>query len=107
MSAELKIQLRQMSPSAAEAVIGEHRVTIDRPSSKGGSDMGPMGGELFLAAIAGCFMSNLLAAIRTRRSAVRNVHIEVKGAVTGLPPVFRRWTLPSLPTPRTVKSWIA
>jgi hypothetical protein len=45
MSAELKIQLRQISPSAAEAVIGEHRVTIDRPSSKGGSDMGPMGGD--------------------------------------------------------------
>jgi hypothetical protein len=34
MSAELKIQLRQISPSAAEAVIGEHRVTIGRPSSR-------------------------------------------------------------------------
>ena len=61
MSVELKIQLSQISPSAAEAVIGEHRVTIDRPSSKGESGMGPMGGELFLAAVAGCFMSNLLA----------------------------------------------
>jgi hypothetical protein len=59
MSAELRIQLCQISPSAAEAVIGAHRVIVDRPSSKGGSDMGPMGGELFLAAIAGCFMSNL------------------------------------------------
>jgi putative redox protein len=88
MSAELKIQLRQISPSAAEAVIGEHRVTIDRPASKGGSGMGPMGGELFLAAVAGCFMSNLLAAIRTRQSAVRNVHIEVKGAVADLPARF-------------------
>jgi putative redox protein len=88
MSVELKIQLSQISPSAAEAVIGEHRVTIDRPSSKGGSGMGPMGGELFLAAVAGCFMSNLLAAIRTRQSAVRHVHIEVKGAVTGLPARF-------------------
>jgi putative redox protein len=88
MSAELTIQLRQISPSAAEAVIGEHRVTIDRPSGKGGSAMGPMGGELFLAAVAGCFMSNLLAAIRTRQSAVRNVHIEVKGAVADLPARF-------------------
>jgi putative redox protein len=88
MSAELKIQLRQISPSAAQAVIGEHRVTIDRPASKGGSGMGPMGGELFLAAVAGCFMSNLLAAIRTRQSAVRNVHIEVKGAVADLPARF-------------------
>ncbi len=88
MSSELKIHLRQISPSAAEAVIGVHRVTVDRPSSKGGSDMGPMGGELFLAAIAGCFMSNLLAAIRTRQSAVRNVHIAVKGAVADFPAHF-------------------
>jgi putative redox protein len=88
MPAELKIQLRQISPSASEAAIGEHRVTIDRPSSKGGSDMGPMGGELFLAAVAGCFMSNLLAAIRARESAVRNVHIEVKGAVADSPARF-------------------
>ena len=88
MSAELKIQLRQISPSTAEAVIGEHRVTIDRPASKGGSGMGPMGGELFLAAVAGCFMSNLLAAIRTRQSAVRNVYIDVKGTVADLPARF-------------------
>ena len=33
-------------------------------------------------------MSNLLAAIRTRQSAVRNVHIEVKGAVADLPARF-------------------
>lgn len=88
MSAELKIQLRQISPCAAEAVIGAHRVIVDRPCSKGGSDMGPMGGELFLAAIAGCFMSNLLAAIRTRQSAVRDVYIEVKGTVVELPARF-------------------
>ena len=88
MSTELNIQLRQISSSAAEAVIGDHRVIIDRPSSKGGSAMGPMGGELFLAAVAGCFMSNLLAAIRARQSAVRDVHIEAKGTVTGIPACF-------------------
>src|SRR5260370_27687185 len=88
MSAELRIQLCQISPCAAEAVIGAHRVIVDRPSSKGGSDMGPLGGEFFLAAIAGCFMSNLLAAIRTRQSAVCNVHISVQGAAPGFPAPF-------------------
>jgi putative redox protein len=88
MPGELRIQLRQISPSASEAVIGEHCVTIDRPSTKGGSGLGPMGGELFLAALGGCFMSNLLAAIRARESGVRNVHIEVKGSVADSPARF-------------------
>jgi putative redox protein len=88
MPGDLRIQLRQISPSASEAVIGEHRVTIDRPSTKGGSGLGPMGGELFLAALGGCFMSNLLAAIRARESGVRNVHIEVKGSVVDSPARF-------------------
>jgi len=88
MPGELKIQLRQISPSASEAVMGEHRVTIDRPSAKGGSNMGPMGGELFLAAVGGCFMSNLLAAIRARGPEVRNVHIEVNGALADSPARF-------------------
>jgi putative redox protein len=86
--AELKIQIRQVSPSAAEAAIGEHRVTIDRPVAKGGSNMGPMGGELFLAAAGGCFMSNLLAAIRARESAVRSVQVEVTGTIVDSPARF-------------------
>src|SRR5580658_3830320 len=88
MPDQMKVQLHQISVSACEAEFREHRVTIDRPSSKGGSDMGPMGGELFLAAVGGCFMSNLLAAIRARESKVGNVHIEVSGAVADSPARF-------------------
>jgi putative redox protein len=85
---KLTILLHQISPSAAEVLIGEHRVTVDRPAALGGSNMGPMGGELFLAAVGGCFMSNLLAAIRARESGVRNVHIEVSGTVMASPARF-------------------
>ena len=88
MAGELKIQIRQISPSASEAAIGEHRVTIDRPTAKGGSNMGPMGGELFLAAVGGCFMSNLLAAIRARELAVGSVHVEVTGTIVDSPARF-------------------
>jgi organic hydroperoxide reductase OsmC/OhrA len=35
-----------------------------------------MGGELFLAAVGGCFMSNLLAAINARESDVSDVRTE-------------------------------
>jgi putative redox protein len=61
---------------------------IDRPQDKGGADLGPMGGELFLASIGGCFMSNLLAAIKARESDVSNVQTEVIGTITDSPARF-------------------
>jgi putative redox protein len=82
------IHVRQTSPSASEAIIRGHRIAIDRPVEKGGTDKGPMGGELFLAAIGGCFMSNLLAAIKTREARVSDVHTEVIGTPEGTPPRF-------------------
>src|SRR6185436_6930055 len=85
MAGEIRIQLRQVSVSTTEATMGTHQVLIDRPASKGGADMGPMGGELFLAGVGGCFMSNLLAAIRARDSRVSDVHIEVIGRITDNP----------------------
>ena len=88
MAGEIRIQLRQVSVSTTEATMGTHQVLIDRPASKGGADMGPMGGELFLAAVGGCFMSNLLAAIRARDSKVSDVHIEVIGKIADNPTRF-------------------
>ena len=42
---DITITIRQISAAASEAAIRQHRVLIDRPVAKGGSDMGPMGGE--------------------------------------------------------------
>jgi len=88
MPNELKIQLRQISASTSEASIGRHQVLIDRPVTKGGSDAGPMGGELFLAAVGGCFMSNLLAAIRAREAQISDVRVEVVGSLADSPSRF-------------------
>jgi len=88
MASEMKIQLRQTSPSATEATIGRHRVVIDRPVAKGGSDAGPMGGELFLAAVGGCFMSTLLAAIKARQADISDVRVEVVGSLAESPARF-------------------
>jgi putative redox protein len=81
MANEMKVQLRQISASTAEAAMGAHRVLVDRPLDKNGTDQGPMGGQLFLASVGGCFMSNLLAAIRARESKISNVQTEVTGVV--------------------------
>ena len=84
----MTIQLQQISPSTTEAVMGSHHVLIDRPESKGGADKGPMGGELFLASVGGCFMSNLLAAIRARESKISSVRAEVTGVIADSPARF-------------------
>ena len=88
MSSEIKIQLRQVSTSTSEATMGRHQVLIDRPAAKGGADLGPMGGELFLAAIGGCFMSNLLAAIKARETEISDIRTEVIGTLADSPARF-------------------
>ncbi len=47
-----------------------------------------MGGELFLASVGGCFVSNLLAAIKAREALVGAVQTEVTGTLDGTPPQF-------------------
>jgi putative redox protein len=88
MANEMKIQLRQISASTSEATMGQHQVLIDRPTAKGGADAGPMGGELFLAALGGCFMSNLLAAIKGREADISNVRVEVVASLADAPARF-------------------
>ena|SRR5688572_26318585 len=86
--AEVKVVLHQVSLFTSEASVRTHRVLIDRPAAKGGADQGPMGGELFLAAVGGCLMSNLLAAIRAREAAVSDVHMEITGSLADAPARF-------------------
>ncbi len=82
------IHLRQIGDSTSEATIRSHKVALDRPLDKGGADAGPMGGELFLASIGGCFMSNLLAAIHARHAPVSGVQTEVIATLADAPARF-------------------
>jgi putative redox protein len=88
MANEIKIAIRQTSAATSEAAIRQHKTLIDRPAAKGGDDQGPMGGELFLAAIGGCFMSNLLAAIKGREAEISDAHTDVIGVLDGSPARF-------------------
>ena len=63
---------------------------MDRPEAKGGDDHGPMGGELLLAGLGGCFLSNLLAAARARETPLEGVQAAVVGTLEGTPPRFVR-----------------
>jgi putative redox protein len=85
---QMKIHLSQISTATSEATFRTHRVLIDRPRDKGGTDAGPMGGELFLASVGGCFMSNLLAAIKARNANISEVRTEVIGLLAEAPTRF-------------------
>jgi putative redox protein len=88
MPNQIEAKLTQVGPSTSEASIRTHTNLIDRPEAKGGADQGPMGGELLLASLAGCFMSNLLAAIGAREAAIENVCTHVAGTLDGTPTRF-------------------
>lgn len=48
---QVKINIAQTGDITSQADIRNHQVIIDRPEAKGGSDKGPMGGELLLAGL--------------------------------------------------------
>lgn len=93
MSQTLEVEVEQVGPSTAKALARTHGVFVDRPVAKGGADQGPQGGEYLLISLGGCFMSNLLAAIRTREAAVSDVRITVSGALDGAPTRFTQFTI--------------
>ena len=88
MNQSLEVRIEQVGPSTAKGIARTHSVLIDRPVAKGGEDRGPLGGEYLLLALGGCFMSNLLAAIRAREAAVSDVRITVNGTIEGSPDRF-------------------
>ncbi|MEZ5364827.1 MAG: OsmC family protein [Bryobacterales bacterium] len=84
----IQIELTQSGPTTTEAAIRSHRTLIDRPEAKGGADLGPMGGELLLASLGGCFASNLFAAAKVREVSLEGVVITVEGELAEAPPRF-------------------
>jgi putative redox protein len=88
MATEINASVKQIGPTTSQGNARQHTVLIDRPEAKGGADQGAMGGEWFLVALGGCFMSNLLAAIRAREADVRNVNVSIMGTLEDNPSRF-------------------
>ena len=88
MGRTITVEVDQVGPSTSKGTARSHSVTIDRPAEKGGEDRGPLGGELLLLSLGGCFMSTLLAAIKTRSADVSDVKVSVAGSIGGVPERF-------------------
>lgn len=88
MATIIQVEVNQVGPTTSEGRARTHTVLIDRPVAKEGEDRGAMGGELMLVSLGGCFMSNLLAAIKGRNAAVSDVRITIDGTLESAPPRF-------------------
>ena len=93
MPRTVTVDVVQVGPSTSKATARAHTLLVDRPAEKGGEDRGPLGGELLLISLGGCFMSTLLAAVRTREADVSDVRVSVAGTIGGVPERFEAMTL--------------
>jgi putative redox protein len=93
MARTVSVEVTQVGPATGSATARSHTVLVDRPVEKGGDDRGPQGGEYLLVSLGGCFLSTLLAAVRTREADVSNVRISVIGTIGGVPERFESMTL--------------
>ena len=86
---EMTVALAQSGHTGSIASVRNHTIVMDRPSSHGGSDAGPMGGETLLASVGGCFMSTLYAAAQARSIPVEGATCRVTGVFASNPRRFR------------------
>jgi putative redox protein len=85
MPRTVTVEVVQVGTSTSQASARSHTLLVDRPVEKGGDDRGPLGGELLLVSLGGCFVSTLLAAVRTREADVSDVRVSVTGRIGGVP----------------------
>jgi putative redox protein len=88
MPRSLEVVVDQIGAVTGRGTARAHSIVIDRPVEKGGADRGPLGGELMLLSLGGCFLSNLLAAAAARSADVSNIRIRVTGTIGGAPERF-------------------
>lgn len=86
--AQITVALHRDGGTATRTEIRGHDVIVDRPTASDGNDAGPMGGELFLASIGGCFMSTFIAAARARGIAADDASCVVTGTFADTPRRF-------------------
>ena len=79
---KVTVTLHQAGETSSKLSVGQHSITIDRPLEKGGHNEGPMGGQVLLMSVAGCFASTLYAAGDGRGLKIEDLQIEVHGVLS-------------------------
>lgn len=90
----ITVQLNQKRETSSLLTFEEHNIIIDRPVNKGGHGEGPMGGQVLLMSVAGCFSSTLYAAAKARNLKIEGLKIIVTGHISkSAPKRFETLTL--------------
>jgi uncharacterized OsmC-like protein len=76
------VQLDQKGDTSSTLSFGAYQIIIDRPPGKGGRGEGPMGGQVLLMSVAGCFSSTLYAAAQARVMKIEGLKICVTGYIS-------------------------
>ncbi|MFJ9012762.1 OsmC family protein [Streptomyces canus] len=92
---EIGVSLRPVGGSVVVGQARDHTLTIDRPKEKEGTDAGPMGGELLLLALGGCYVSTFLAALQAEdpQADPAAFSFRVDGTLTSAPTRFSEITV--------------
>ncbi|WP_405814230.1 OsmC family protein [Streptomyces sp. NBC_01390] len=102
------VSLRPVGGSVVVGQARDHTVTIDRPKEKEGTDAGPMGGELLLLALGGCYVSSFLAALGAEdpEADASEVRFRVDGTLVSAPTRFSEITV-TVSVPAALRDLIA
>ncbi|MFD4410437.1 OsmC family protein [Streptomyces sp. NPDC058467] len=92
---EIAVSLRPVGGSVVVGQARDHTITVDRPKEKEGTDSGPMGGELLLLALGGCYASTFLAALRAEdpEADASGIRFQVDGTLVSAPTRFSEITV--------------
>jgi putative redox protein len=92
---EIGVSLRPVGGSVVVGQARDHTLTIDRPKEKEGTDAGPMGGELLLLALGGCYVSTFLAALKAEdpQADASTISFQVDGSLVSAPTRFSEITV--------------
>ncbi len=91
---DIQVNVQQIGGTpTSQGFARDHRVLVDRPPAKGGADRGPLGGELMLLSLGGCYMSTLVAAARARELNPTDLQVTVEADVGGNPQQFQNATM--------------
>jgi putative redox protein len=93
MATTFTATVEHVNLTTSRATVRTHTALVDRGLAKGGLDLGPAGGEYMLVSLGGCFLSHLLAAIRSRDAAMSQVKVAVTGTLDGTPERFTAFTM--------------
>lgn len=80
------VHLDQYGETSSLLSFENHQIIIDRPPSKGGHGEGPMGGQVLLMSVAGCFSSTLYTAAQARDLKIERLKMVVTGHISDSTP---------------------